>query len=174
MSNIMMLQVKDRHFLKKKVLNELKEKIKSSFIISDSQLFSKSSKIEMVKTEKELVIYFINDIATLLEDGDLLYPTLNAVLDKKFQLPEVSVDKGAIKFVASGADVMIPGIVNVDESIKKDQIVAVVDNEFKKTLAIGSSLMSASEIKSKEKGKAIKSIHHIGDKIWTTIKNLKS
>jgi len=168
-----MLQVKDRHFLKKKVLNDLKEKIKNSFSITDSQFFSKSSKIEMVKTEKELIIYFINDVATLLEDGDLLYPTLNAVLDKKLTLPEVSVDKGAIKFVASGADVMIPGIVNIDDSIKKDQIVAVVDDEFKKTLAIGKSLMNADEIKSKEKGKAIISIHHIGDKIWTTIKNLK-
>ncbi|NHI94393.1 MAG: DUF1947 domain-containing protein [Candidatus Lokiarchaeota archaeon] len=169
-----MLQVKDRHFLKKKVLIELKEKLINLYPMKDNEIFPKSSKIEMVKTEKDLIIYFINDEAMLIQDRDLLFPTLNAVLDKKFKLFEASVDKGAIKFVANGADVMIPGIVNVDESIEKGNIIAVVDDEFKKTLAIGLALMSANEIKKNKNGKAIKSIHHIGDKIWNTIKNLKS
>ena len=168
-----MLQIKDRHFLKKKALNELKIRIKNQFEINEELIFSKNSRLEMVKTESEMILYFINDEATLVEYGDIIFPTVNALLDKKIILPEVVVDKGAIKFIVNGADVMVPGIVETSESIEKGDIICIVDIEFKKTLAIGKALMSANEIKEKNKGKAVQSLHHVGDKIWNTIKKMK-
>ncbi|MHA1783677.1 MAG: DUF1947 domain-containing protein [Candidatus Helarchaeota archaeon] len=169
-----MLQIKDRHFLKKKVLNELKKRVTSLYSVNQSEIFSKQSRIEMVKTETNLILYFINDEATLIEDGSDVYPTLHAVLNKKIQLREVSVDKGAIKFITNGADVMVPGIVDVDESIQIGEIVGIVDDQYKKTLAIGRALMNANEIKTTKNGKAIKNLHHVRDKIWNTIEKLKS
>ena len=168
-----MLQIKDRHFLKKKALNELKIRIKNHFKINEDLLFSKNSRLEMLKTESELILYFIDDEATLIEIDNMIFPTVNALLSKKIMLPEVIIDKGAIKFIINGADVMVPGIVDTSESIEKEDIICIVDVEFKKTLAIGKALMSAKEIKEKNKGKAIQTLHHVGDKIWNTIKKMK-
>jgi Predicted RNA-binding protein (contains PUA domain) len=71
-------------------------------------------------------------------------------------LKKVVVDMGAVKFVANGADVMRPGIVSFDENLAKDEIVLIVDERFGKSLAIGLALLSASELKATDKGKAIK------------------
>ena len=168
-----MLQIKDRHFLKKKALNDLKTRIKNHFNINEDLLFSKSSRLEMLKTESEMTLYFIDDEATLIELDNVIYPTVNALLSKKIMHPEVAIDKGAIKFIINGADVMVPGIVETSESIEKGDIICIVDIEFKKTLAIGKAMMSAKEIKEKNKGKAVQNLHHVGDKIWNTIKKMK-
>jgi len=168
-----MLQIKDRHFLKKKALIELKNRIENHFNINEELIFSKNSRLEMLKTESEMILYFIDDEATLIETSNILFPTVNALLSKKILLPEVIIDKGAIKFIINGADVMVPGIVDTSESIEKGDIICIVDVEFKKTLAIGKSLMSSKEIKEKNKGKAVQNLHHVGDKIWNTIKKMK-
>lgn len=78
----------------------------------------------------------------------------------------ISVDKNAIKFIVNGADVMIPGIVNVDLDIKINDYVIIIDDIYKKPLAIGYSLITRDEIINNNQGKAIKSLHHVGDEIW--------
>ncbi|MCX6774355.1 MAG: RNA-binding protein [Candidatus Micrarchaeota archaeon] len=80
-------------------------------------------------------------------------------------LPSAFVDKGAIKFVVSGADVMRPGILKF-ESFSKDDIIAVREAEHNTPLCIGIALLSSDEMQKMEKGKAIKNIHHTGDEIW--------
>ena len=94
-----------------------------------------------------------------------LIPTLHLLKNNQF-LPRIEIDAGAIKFIANGADVMRPGIVFVDERIRKDDIVAVCDSVHKRAIAVGISLFSADEIKELEKGVVIKNIHYVGDKIW--------
>ena len=66
----------------------------------------------------------------------------------------------------NGADVMSPGIVEADETIEKDDIVLIVDETHNKPLAIGISLITGPEMVENDEGKAIKSIHHVGDEIW--------
>lgn len=78
----------------------------------------------------------------------------------------VVVDMGAVRFLANGADVMSPGIVDADPEIERDDIVIVVDEKHHKPLAVGISLISGPEMIKNNSGKAIKTIHHIGDAIW--------
>ena len=73
---------------------------------------------------------------------------------------------GAVKFVASGADIMRPGITNIPEGIHKDEFICIIDINNKKPLAIGKALYSSEEMKDLMAGKCIENIHYIGDEIW--------
>jgi len=77
----------------------------------------------------------------------------------------VEVDDGAIKYILNGADVMAAGITKCDENIKKGDIVWVRDQRSL-PIAIGIALMDGKEMMEAKKGKTVKNIHHIGDKIW--------
>ena len=95
-----------------------------------------------------------------------LVPTLKLLLKNNF-LKKVTVDMGAVKHVVSGADIMRPGIVAVDDGIQAHDIIAVVDQTHQKPLAVGHALFSSEEIRQMEKGKAVQTLHYIGDKIWS-------
>ena len=73
---------------------------------------------------------------------------------------------GAIRFVVNGADIMRPGIVEIEAGIKKDDFVAVVDKNNQKPLAVGIALFSSEEMKAMSSGKVIKNIHYVGDELW--------
>jgi len=76
------------------------------------------------------------------------------------------VDMGAVKFVYNGADVMAPGIVKADASIAIGDFVWVRDERNLRPLAVGEALMSGAEMGASEKGKSVRSIHHVGDDLW--------
>ena len=80
----------------------------------------------------------------------------------------VTVDMGAVPFVTNGADVMGPGITDADESIAEGDLVWIKDVKNGAPLAIGKALRSGAELKNKAGGKAIKTIHYVGDKLWKT------
>ena len=76
----------------------------------------------------------------------------------------VVVDAGAVRFVVNGADIMKPGIVSADPEIAAGDLVVIVEERHKKPLAIGRALIPGPEMKGE--GKAVKSLHHVGDQIW--------
>ncbi len=60
------------------------------------------------------------------------------------------------------------GIVEADPDIKEGgDFVIVVEETHRKPLAIGKALMEGQQMVDSESGKAIKSISHVGDKIWS-------
>ncbi len=121
-----------------------------------------AKKVEVAEFEEKKV-YFFDEKIEFIEDENGLYPYLGgSYLDV---LPRVVVDMGAISFVCNGADVMAPGIVEVDE-FKKGSLVVIRDMSHGKALSIGLSLKSSAEIESNKKGKVIQNIHYVGDKLW--------
>lgn len=78
----------------------------------------------------------------------------------------VTVDMGAVKFVYNGADVMAPGVVDADPSIAEGDLIWVRDEKNLQPLAVGVALMSGNEMVIQKKGKAARSLHHVGDSIW--------
>lgn len=76
----------------------------------------------------------------------------------------VIVDAGAVRFVVNGADIMKPGIVSADPEIAAGDLVVIAEERHKKPLAIGRALVAGTEMKGE--GKAVKSLHHVGDLIW--------
>ena len=62
---------------------------------------------------------------------------------------------------------MAPGVVEADSEIEEGDLVIVVEEVHRKPLAIGKALMAGPQMVEINSGKAIKSITHVGDKLWS-------
>lgn len=158
---MLILIIKKRYFLKKKKIKEIKKELNNY-----GSLIENKDKVEVLETEDYNYI-LINGDPYIIIIGDKPYPTLKAVLSNPgLEKKTVIVDMGAVKFVTNGADIMSPGIVEADDDIDVGNIVVIEDMNNHKPLAIGESLISGAEMVESSKGKAIKSIHYVGDEIW--------
>ena len=157
---MLILKIKKRYFLKKKKVKEIKNELGEygSFINNKDTL-------EMLEAE-DYDFILVNGEPYIIMINEKPYPTIKAALNAELNSKVVVVDMGAVRFVTKGADVMSPGIVDADEDIEKDDIVLIVDETHNKPLAIGISLISGPEMVENDSGKAIKSIHYVGDAIW--------
>ncbi|WP_457549221.1 DUF1947 domain-containing protein [Archaeoglobus sp.] len=125
-----------------------------------------SIKGDMEKFEfDDLSIITVENEPIILEYEDRLYFTVYGVLKFKPEKGRVVVDEGAMPYIMRGADVMKPGIVEADESIKAGDFVYVVVEGKMTPIAVGIALVDGVEIKG-GKGKAVKNVHHLKDKIW--------
>ncbi|MDP3728258.1 MAG: DUF1947 domain-containing protein [bacterium] len=94
-----------------------------------------------------------------------LVPTLK-LLQEKDLLKKIVVDMGAVKFLIGGADLMRPGVKEIDQTIKKEDFVVVVEMNNRKPLMVGLALFDAEEMQKLSSGKVVKNIHYVGDAIW--------
>ena len=124
---------------------------------------SKKDQVELVEDKYKIIL--INKKPAFFYFGNKLVPTLK-FLQENNVLKKITVDMGAVKFVVNGADIMRPGIVEIEEGIMKNDFVAVVDVNNKKPLAVGIALYDAFEMKGMKIGKVIKNIHYVGDELW--------
>ncbi len=87
-------------------------------------------------------------------------------------MPRVTADKGAIKFVLKGADVMCPGLTSkgatCDVDLPELAPVAVFAEGKAHALAVGFTRMSTADIRSVNKGVGVEVLHFCGDELWTT------
>ena len=168
------LTVRQRHFLKSKDKKILIEQFKSLFPGKEGALtniITPKSRIEWIKLDQNEVLYAINNVLTFWLKGDRLIPLLSYLMKHPNPFKFVKVDHGAIKFVSKGANVMRPGITTIDPTIKKGDIVTILDPLHGKVLSVGEALYDADEMEKLGGGKAIKCIHSLTDNIWTFSKN---
>lgn len=156
------MKIKNRHRLKSKDIKNFQNEFKNifgSFFIDEKSLIETGDfdGIKMILVDSEpCFMYYENKIFFTLTGINKFSP------QKKF----VIVDMGAVKFVTSGADVMAPGIIDADETIDKNDQVWICDENHHKPLAVGIAIMTGEQMKKEKKGKAIKTIHYVGDKVW--------
>lgn len=85
-------------------------------------------------------------------------------------LPRVQVDKGAIKFLLQGADVMAPGLTSaagfLPDGLEKDQLVVIYAEGKEHALAVGKMMFGSAEIKATNQGHAIANLHCLCDGLW--------
>jgi PUA domain protein len=150
-----------RRVLRRKDANSLKEEA-SAFL--GAEKYRTVSRAEIEGGTK--VYLFDVDVLLARKDG-VLFPTLmNPNLEN---LPSVTVDMGAVPYVCNGADVMAPGIVEVNDTFLSDDLLVIRDVQHGKALAVGMALVSSKCLKEMRKGKAIINLHHVGDKLWNAI-----
>ena len=130
-----------------------------------STLIPPKSKVEILETDIYDII-LVDGQPSIMNIEDTYFPTLKGALNLDITEKYVVVDMGAVKFVVKGADVMSPGITDADSRIQEGDFVIVVDETHRKPLAIGKALISGEEMVESNEGKAIKSVHYIGDKLW--------
>jgi len=117
-------------------------------------------------TLDEYSLILVDGKPLLFEIEGQLFPTVRGAIEMELNKRIVTVDKGAVRFVSNGADVMAPGIVEADSEIKEGDFVIIIEEAHRKPLAIGKALMSGLQMVETDSGKAIKSITHVGDKLW--------
>ena len=146
--------------LSKKEIRELNEKLGPYGFI-----FEKKSNVEYVETDEHTFITESGEAIFFYLDSILL-PTLRSILSGKVTLRKIKVDMGAIKFVVNGADIMRPGIVEIDPEIMEGEIIVIIDEKNEKPLAIGKAILAYQEMNDSKTGKVVKNIHFVGDEIW--------
>jgi PUA domain protein len=132
--------------------------------LGSPEFLTRKDRVELSETDG-LRLILRNGIPAFIERDGRLIPHLKLLLQQAV-LKKVTVDMGAIRFITAGADVMRPGITAIDDGIRKDDLVAVVDQQHGKPLAVGLALGSTEELRQMTAGKAVKSLHWIGDKAW--------
>ena len=170
------MNIRQRHFIKSSEIKDLKNEIlkqyNKSFLES---VFPAKSKVELILTEQGDILYAVNNELKLWKSEEHGFiPVLKQLVENKLRLKKVVVDMGAIKYVTvNGADIMRPGITKIDPSIKKGDIIEIVDETHDRSLAVGKAMFDADEMERKSSGKVVKNLHTIQDSVWEFEKQFK-
>lgn len=112
-------------------------------------------------------IYLCNDLPYFVEENDIIYPTVIALLNEdEHRIKKVIVNMGAVKPITNGANVFAAGIIDASEDIAEGDIVGVYDEKYGKAIAVGLAEMCGRDMKNLNKGLAIRNLSHIGDELW--------
>ena len=155
------MQVVSRHHIRRDSVRQLRSSILNHFGIQlpgkQHELVTFSDfEIDLVLIDGEPLACYINDVPSLTVKGaNTTFPSKKLVI----------VNQGAIPFVSNGADIMKPGILESDSSIEPGDIVVIAEGTHNKALSIGKAIVPGVELLSSS-GKAIESIHHVGDKLY--------
>ncbi len=151
----------------------IKAKELNKLVANYITIFNKKDIVELWQDkEQDIKLYAVNNTPAFFyhksknkEGTELLIPTLKFLL-KQLILKEVVVDMGAVRFVVSGADIMRPGITEINPEIQEGEAIVILDQNNRKPLAVGIALLDGEQMQTETKGKVIKNIHFVGDKLW--------
>lgn len=127
--------------------------------------FGPEDQVDRAEGDDLQVLLVKGRAVALLVAGDPV-PTVRALLEGPVDRRYVTVDMGAVPHVTNGADVMAPGIVAADPAIVAGDLVWVRDERNGVALAVGRSLQSGPEMVAGRQGRAVETLHHVGDWVW--------
>ncbi len=160
------MYMKSKKTLSNKEKRDLQTKLIELYGEQVLQFFQKSLILQSIKTEEGTFIVIDKKIWWFLYDGKYI-PSIHMLRELNPGLHKLVVDVGAIRFITNGADVMAPGIVSFDDNITKGAYVVIHEEKANAILGVGMSLIDAEEFNKNKKGKVVKLIHHLKDKIWS-------
>ena len=158
----MAVKVKNRHRLKERDVKELFTDLKVRF----GDDFFKGAQTVDTGSVEEFTVLLVDDHIDFLMINNKVVFTLQGLMRHQPKTKYVVIDMGAISFITKGADVMAPGITDADPMIQKDDFVWICDEKHRKPLATGIALISGEEMKTKQPGKAVKTLQYVGDRFW--------
>ena len=155
------MKIKSRNVLRKTDQKALVNDIVEAF--GDASSFE-NRKLEYVESDGQDFLFVDGEPLLFKIDGKI-FPTVKGALKLNPARRRVVVDPGAVRFIINGADTMSPGIVEADPAINVGDLVIIVEKAHGKAIGIGRALVAGNEMIG-GKGKAVKSIHYVGDEIW--------
>jgi len=159
-----MMKLRRRHPVSSKEIKSIRDSLRGT--LSESQLeILLASPIDSAEFgDLEVILSGGEAVAFLPEDK--FFPTLKGYLKMKIDRRYLKVDSGAVPFVVNGADIMSPGVVDVDEDLRTGDLCVVTEERHNKPLSISRMLVDSSEVDRSRKGKVAKNLHHVGDALW--------
>ena len=157
-------RLRNRARLRRKDIEALGERLRTELGLA-STLRSEDPWEEAEGPDRRYLL-LSNEILGFYE-GDVPFLTPRGLLAYKAEKRFVTVDMGAVRFVTNGADVMGPGITAADPGIRADDLVWVREERHGKPLACGVALADGTLLATKPKGKQVRSVTYVGDRVWT-------
>lgn len=157
-----MLRIRNRQRLRRKEVEDLSESLGSAF---GCAVFGPEEPVDLAEAGAFRVL-LVDGKAIGLLVGERSTLTVRGLIAYRATRRHVTVDMGAVPFVYNGADVMAPGIVEADPAISVGDLVWIRDERNRRPLAVGEAMMTGAEMAASEKGKSVRSIHHVGDDLW--------
>ena len=156
------IMIRRRKRLRTKDLKAYSEEISDKLGIDP---FADGDAVDLAESSEFNVLFVNGEISAIIYEG-MTFLTVRGILKHKPQKKFVTVDMGAVPYVTNGADIMAPGIVDADPEICAGEMVWIRDVKNLVPLAIGVSLISGEDMKKGGKGKAVRTVHNVGDKLW--------
>jgi len=156
------LRIRNRQRLRRKEVADLSEALGAAY---GCAVFGPEEPVDLAEAGAFRVL-LVDGKAMGLLVGERPTLTVRGLVSYRATRRHVTVDMGAVRFVYNGADVMAPGIVEADSVISVGDLVWVRDERNRQPLAVGEALMTGAEMAASEKGKSVRSIHHVGDDLW--------
>ncbi|KAL2011685.1 hypothetical protein VTN00DRAFT_4403 [Thermoascus crustaceus] len=138
------------------------------------EILPKKAQLEAVKLPDRATLYTIdtNPLFYQPHDGPPI-PHLRLLHAFPNALPTVGIDRGAIRFVLSGAALMAPGLTSpggrlpdAEHKLEAGQVVAVTAEGKEEICLVGPLKMGTEEMKQKGKGVVMDEGHYLGDGLW--------
>ena len=139
----------------------------------------RSSAVQLAKchttteTHNDINVILVDNVPVFFQIRDGPYfPTLRLLHQYPAMMPRFQVDKGAIKFVLSGANIMAPGLTSaggsMDEDVEEMTPVAIFAEGKQHAMAVGLTRKSAKDIAADNSGIAVDVIHYLNDGLYKT------
>ncbi|KAJ4967984.1 hypothetical protein NE237_014685 [Protea cynaroides] len=136
-----------------------------------NDLLPKKSPLIVAKCQNHLNLVVLNNVPLFFNVHDGPYmPTLRLLHQYPNIMKKLQVDRGAIKFVLAGANIMCPGLTSpggvLDDDVVEETPVVIVAEGKQHALAIGFTEMSAKKIRAINKGIGVDNMHYLNDGLW--------
>ena len=132
----------------------------------------KNAEIRVGKLENKTTVVLVDNeplFFQVVKDGPY-YPTLKVLHRFPNIMKRLRTDKGAIKFVLKGSNIMCPGLTSsgatMHDEADEDEPVAIFAEGKEHALGVGTLLMSTEAIRAENKGIGVELCHHLGDGLW--------
>ncbi|KAL0482561.1 hypothetical protein AKO1_014431 [Acrasis kona] len=164
-------QADQKNALKSNIINDI-----PGLIDHIDNIISMDSKVRILDYAQDIKVINVDNTPCFFKIKDTPYFPTIFILSKHANLyPIMQTDKGAVKFVLKGANIMCPGLTtpgaNIDMSVGAGCLVTITGEGEQEPLAIGFTTMSSQEIMEVNKGVGIMVVHYRGDKLHKEIVN---
>ncbi|MDR0309386.1 MAG: RNA-binding protein [Candidatus Methanoplasma sp.] len=156
------IRIRKRKRMRNKEVKTLSSELEEVMGVS---VFTEDDQVDFAESSDFNLLFVGNDILGMMF-GEKPFLTVRGIIRYKPVKRYVTVDMGAVPFITNGADCMGPGILEADPSISAGDLVWIRDVRNKVPIAVGVSERSGEELIKKIPGKAVRSIHNVGDKLW--------
>ncbi|KAF2651892.1 hypothetical protein K491DRAFT_696037 [Lophiostoma macrostomum CBS 122681] len=147
------------------------------------EIMPKKEQLDLVKLPDRVALYTLSSTPLFFQHmDDPLLPHLSLIHRYPSCFPRLRIDRGAIRFVLSGATLMAPGLTSAGGRLPNDPqdgdgefgmeelepgTVVVIEAEGKENACmVGVLKMGTAEMKKVKKGQACEAGHYLGDGLW--------
>ncbi len=169
------MRVKHRTLLRAKELRLLRKRLAGTPSLIHRALRAPSSgktSVERVILDDKSELYLVGGEFWLAKLTNTVYPGLPALLSGNVEIPKVVVDMGAVPHISNGADVMAPGITELEKTLAVGDLTVIIDQKNRVPIAVGRMLLNPTVILETKRGRAIETLHYVGDQLWKLAKEL--